>query len=174
MAETISAITPQELDNLIKGGKTLDVIDVRMPTEFRECHTDLARNVPLDSLDPKTLMEERNGGPLYILCRSGNRSRMACEKIVSAGYGNVVNVEGGMEAWEKAGLPVVRGKKVMALERQVRIAAGFFVLAGAVLGWFVHPGFIAIPAFVGAGLMFAGITNTCGMGWVLMKMPWNQ
>jgi len=71
-------------------------------------------------------------------------------------------------------LPVVRGKKSIPLERQVRIAAGFLVLLGAVLGFFVHPYFIGLSAFVGAGLMFAGITDTCGMALVLAKMPWNQ
>lgn len=177
MTDTIPTITPQELGNLIKNGKTLDMIDVRMPTEFRECHAEQARSVPLDALDPKTLMASRNSDPLYIICKSGNRSRMACDQIIAAGYENVVNVEGGTDSWAEAGLPVVGGKKrkkVMSLERQVRIAAGLFVLTGAVLAWYVHPWFIAIPAFVGAGLMFSGITNTCGMGWALMKMPWNQ
>ena len=73
-----------------------------------------------------------------------------------------------------AGLPVVRGKKVMSLERQVRIAAGFIVLVGALLGFFVHPYFTGISAFVGAGLMFAGITDSCAMGMLIAKMPWNQ
>lgn len=174
MTETVSTITPQEVKELRKIGKTLEMIDVSMPTEFRECHAEQARNVPLDSLDPKTLMGSRNGDPLYILCRSGTRSRMACEKIVSAGYDNVVDVEGGMKAWEKAGLSVVRGKKVISLERQIRITAGLFVLTGAALAWFVHPYYIAIPAFVGAGLIFSGITNTCPMGMAIAKMPWNQ
>lgn len=83
-------------------------------------------------------------------------------------------MEGGTQAWDLAGLPVSRGKKAMSLERQVRIAAGFLVFLGAALGFFVHPYFIAISAFVGAGLMFAGITDTCGMGMMLAKMPWNQ
>lgn len=77
-------------------------------------------------------------------------------------------------AWEAAGLPVVRGKKAISLERQVRIAAGLLVLLGAILGFFVNPSFIGISAFVGAGLVFAGITDTCGMAMMLAKMPWNQ
>jgi rhodanese-related sulfurtransferase len=83
-------------------------------------------------------------------------------------------VTGGTVAWEQAGLPVKRGKKAISLERQVRIAAGFLTLLGAVLGFFVHPYFIGLSAFIGAGLMFAGITDTCGMGMMLAKMPWNQ
>ena len=90
------------------------------------------------------------------------------------GWLNVVNVEGGTLACEAAGLPVVRGKKAISLERQVRIAAGFLVLVGAVLALTVHPYFAGLSAFVGAGLMFAGITDTCGMGMLLARMPWNQ
>jgi rhodanese-related sulfurtransferase len=85
-----------------------------------------------------------------------------------------VNVEGGTLAWEAAGLPVVRGQKVISLERQVRIVAGFLVLVGALLAMTVHPYFAGLSAFVGAGLMFAGITDTCGMGMLLARMPWNQ
>src|SRR5271157_3127554 len=89
-------------------------------------------------------------------------------------YHNVVNVEGGTLEWERAGLPVVRGKKTVSLERQVRIAAGSLVVLGTGLGAFVHPGFLALSAFVGAGLVFAGITDTCGMGMLLARMPWNR
>jgi rhodanese-related sulfurtransferase len=157
--------------------REVELIDVRTPVEFREVRATHARNVPLDSLDPHAVMKGRNGNsdePLYVICRSGNRSTKACEQLVKAGYTNVVNVEGGTQAWDDAGLPVVRGKKAISLERQVRIAAGFLVLLGAVLGFFVHPYFIGLSAFVGAGLMFAGITDTCGMGMLLAKMPWNQ
>src|SRR5690606_7056 len=110
----------------------------------------------------------------YVICRTGNRAEQACEKLQAAGYHNVVNVEGGTAACAEAGLPVVRGKKAVALERQVRIAAGFLVLLGAVLGYFVHPAFIGLSAFVGAGLIFAGVTDTCGMAMALARMPWNQ
>jgi rhodanese-related sulfurtransferase len=99
---------------------------------------------------------------------------MACERLAAAGVASVVNVEGGTLAWEKAGLPVVRGKKAMSLERQVRIAAGSLVLIGTVLGAFVHPYALGLAGFVGAGLVFAGITDTCGMGMLLARMPWNQ
>jgi rhodanese-related sulfurtransferase len=112
--------------------------------------------------------------PLYVICRSGNRARQACEKLIAAGYTNVVNVEGGTQAWEQAGLPLVRGKQAISLERQVRIAAGSLVLSGALLGYFAHPYWIGLAAFVGAGLVFAGITDTCGMGMLLARMPWNQ
>jgi len=80
----------------------------------------------------------------------------------------------GSLACVEAGLPVVRGRKAVSLERQVRIAAGLLVLLGAILGWVVDPAFVGLSAFVGAGLVFAGITDTCGMGIVLARMPWNQ
>ena len=155
----------------------IDLVDVRTPIEYREVHAEQARNVPLDSMDPHAVMNGRNGmaeEPLYLICRTGNRSSKACQKIANAGFEQVINVEGGTAAWDEAGLPVVRGKKAISLERQVRIAAGFLVLLGAVLGLFVHPYLIGISAFVGAGLMFAGITDTCGMGMMLAKMPWNR
>ena len=86
----------------------------------------------------------------------------------------MLNVEGGTLAWAEAGLPVVRGKRAISLERQVRIAAGSLVLLGAILGWMVHPVFVGVSAFIGAGLVFAGITDTCGMGLLLARMPWNR
>ncbi|HBJ38564.1 MAG TPA: sulfurtransferase, partial [Planctomycetaceae bacterium] len=101
-------------------------------------------------------------------------STKAVQKFLDAGIENVVNVEGGTSAWDAAGLPVSRGKKAISLDRQVRIAAGSLVFAGAALGYFVHPYFIGLSAFVGAGLVFAGITDTCGMGMMIAKMPWNR
>jgi rhodanese-related sulfurtransferase len=157
-------------------GTNVELLDVRTPVEFREIHVDFARNVPLDRLDVETLMAERNGSarePLYVICRSGSRGKQACEKLAAAGL-NVTNVEGGTLAWEAAGLPVVRGKKAISLERQVRLVAGFLVLVGAVLAIAVHPYFAGLSAFIGAGLMFAGITDTCGMAMLLAKLPWNQ
>ena len=173
----ISSILPAELAELCKEGKKIELIDVRTPVEYREVHVEIARNVPLDQLDVEALMQARNGSanePLYFICRSGGRGQQACEKFLKAGFSNVINVEGGTMACVEAGLPVVRGKKTISLERQVRIAAGSLALLGAVLGWFVNPAFIGLSAFVGAGLIFAGITDTCGMGMILARMPWNQ
>jgi len=172
-----AVIKPQELAGLCKEGKKIDLIDVRAPVEYREVHLEVARNVPLDQLDPAALMRARTGStdePLYVICRSGSRGQQACEKFVKAGFSNAVNVEGGTMACVEAGLPVIRGKTAVSLERQVRIAAGLLVLLGATLGWFVDPAFIGLSAFIGAGLLFAGITDTCGMGMLLARMPWNQ
>jgi rhodanese-related sulfurtransferase len=174
---SIPVASPVELSNLCKDGKKVDLVDVRTPVEYREVHVSYARNVPLDRLDPAAVMRGRNGSadePLYLICRSGGRGRRACELFVEAGFPNVVNVEGGTTACVAAGLPVVRGKRAVSLERQVRAAAGSLVVFGAVLGWFVHPAFIGLSAFVGAGLIFSGITDTCGMGMILARMPWNN
>ncbi len=173
----ITTISPQELAVRQGRGEVRDLIDVRTPVEFREVHIAFARNVPLDRLEPQALMTARNGTsqqPLYVICRSGNRANQACEKFVGAGFTNVVNVAGGTLAWEQAGLPVARGKTAISLERQVRIAAGLLVLTGAALGYFVNLNWIGLSAFVGAGLVFSGITDTCGMGMLLARMPWNQ
>lgn len=174
---SVSVITPQSLAELCKGGQKLDLIDVRTPMEFQEVHVTGAVNVPLDRLDPAAVVQSRaesKDKPLYLICRTGGRSKQACEKFIAAGFANVINVEGGTLACAEAGLPVVRGKKVMSLDRQVRIAAGSLVLAGVALGWFVNPAFYGLAAFVGAGLVFAGITDTCCMGMMLARMPWNQ
>ena len=169
-------MTPQDFAGHCKEGKKIDLIDVRTPVEYREVHVQIARNVPLDQLDVAALMQARGGSanePLYVICRSGSRGQQACEKFLKAGFLNVINIEGGTMACVEAGLPVVRGQKAMSLERQVRIAAGSLVLVGVGLS-FVHPAFIGLSAFVGAGLVFAGITDTCGMGMILARMPWNQ
>ncbi len=171
----LTTITPQELAQRRNQGQAIELIDVRTPVEFREVHVDFARNLPLDRLDSAALKSERAAAaePLYMICRSGSRGRQACEKLSAAGL-DVVNVEGGTLAWVAAGLPVVRGQKAISLERQVRIAAGSLVLVGSVLALTVHPYFAGLAAFIGAGLVFAGITDTCGMGMLLARMPWNQ
>jgi rhodanese-related sulfurtransferase len=174
---SISTISPLELADLCKSGRKIDLIDVRTTMEFQELHVANARNVPLDQFDPVKLMQARNGSSqetLYVICHSGGRGKQACEKFLAAGYTNVANVEGGTLACEQAELSMVRGKKTVSLERQVRIAAGSLVLLGAMLSWFIHPAFIVLSAFVGAGLIFSGVTDTCGMGLLLARMPWNR
>lgn len=171
---SFATITPKQLHDRIVAGESIELIDVRTPVEFREVHVQCARNVPLDRLDgPHVVAGHSTEHPLFVICRSGSRGKQACEKLLAAGHGRIVNVEGGTLAWEQAGFPVIRGKKAMSLERQVRIAAGAIVLAGALLS-FVHPYWAFLAAFVGAGLIFAGITDTCAMGMLIARMPWNQ
>jgi len=174
---SVKTISPLQFSELGKSGRAIELIDVRTPAEFREVHLEQARNVPLDQLDPAALLKARNGAggeSLYVICKSGGRSARACEMFVQAGFNEAVSVEGGTAACVAAGLPVVRGKKAMSLERQVRIAAGSLVLLGVIGSYLVHPYCIGLSAFVGAGLVFAGITDTCGMGMLLARMPWNK
>jgi rhodanese-related sulfurtransferase len=173
----MKTISPAHLQQLLDSHAGLSLIDVRTPVEYAEVHVPLAKNVPLDQFDPKSLLASGQlpkDQPVYLLCRSGGRASKAAEKASKEGLDNAVVVEGGTLAWIDAGLPVNRGKaKVISLERQVRIAAGSLVFIGVILSIFVHPCFIALPGFVGAGLVFAGITDFCGMGLLLAKLPWN-
>lgn len=174
---TVPSISPQEFAACLQRGQSVDLIDVRTPKEFQEVHLAAARNLPLDRLDPTAVLQSRASQadePLYLICRSGARGRQACERFLAAGFRQVVNVDGGTLACVEAGLPVVRGEKTISLERQVRIAAGSPVLIASLLAWLVHPVFLGLAAFVGAGLVFAGVTDTCGMGMFLARMPWNQ
>lgn len=167
-------ITPAELMERKKAG-TIDLIDVRTPVEFQEMHVSFAKLVPLDSLSEKMMAEKFGGNePLYVVCRSGSRGKKACELLLASGRTNVFNIQGGTLACAQAGLPITHGKKIMSLERQVRIAAGFLVALGSLLGFFIDPRWCFLSTFVGCGLMFAGITDTCGMGIMLSKMPWNR
>ena len=175
LPNSTSTIEPRQLHDLVQQGQPLALIDVRTPAEFREAHIPFARNVPLDRLDPQAVHsgDAPSTGPLYVVCRSGSRAAKACEQLAAAGV-DVVSIAGGTQAWEQAGLPVNRGKSMISLERQVRIAAGSLVLVGVALGSLVHPALYGLAAFVGAGLVFAGVTDTCGMGMLLARMPWNQ
>jgi rhodanese-related sulfurtransferase len=176
----VATISAHQLSELRRRGEGVTLIDVRTPAEFGEVHVEGARNVPLDRLDPKQMAGAHGSeGPLYFICRSGGRSQKACEKMIAAGLSDVVSVEGGTSACEAAGVPVVRGRKVMSLERQVRICAGALVFLGALLAAFGPDEFwrnlgLGLAGFIGAGLVFAGITDTCGMAMLIARMPWNQ
>jgi rhodanese-related sulfurtransferase len=173
----VPLISPVQLAELYGKGGPVDLIDVRTPAEFRESHVAFARNVPLDQLDPASVVQSRTApavDALFVVCKSGQRGQQACERFQTVGYAQAVNVEGGTIACQRAGLPVVRGKKTISIERQVRIAAGALVVLGVALGWLVHPAFLGLSALVGAGLVFAGVTDTCGMGLILARMPWNR
>lgn len=174
---SVTTISPAELNDLLKSGEEIDLIDVREPFEFQSVHVTKARNIPLAQVNPYDIISQRAIGatkPLYLICHKGSRARQACEKFIAAGFTAVINVEGGTEACEAQGLPVTRGRKIMSLERQVRIAAGSLVLIGVSVGVFYHPYALGLAAFVGAGLVFAGITDTCGMAMLLARMPWNR
>ncbi|MGD0463107.1 MAG: rhodanese-like domain-containing protein [Tepidisphaeraceae bacterium] len=166
-----------ECRRLIDSGQPIHILDVRTPAEFARVHALGARLMPLDELDPAAVAAQRRDAddPIYVICQSGGRAAKACQRLQEAGLAHVYFIQGGTAAWERMGLPVERGGgNVISLERQVRIGAGSLVLLGLALAWRIHWGFLAIPAFVGGGLVFAGITDYCGMALVLGKMPWNR
>jgi rhodanese-related sulfurtransferase len=175
---SVSSLTVAELNACLTGETKVALVDVRTPVEFAEVHASPAVNIPLDRISAGEL--QRIGSvpgdqPVYLLCRSGQRATQAADKLKAAGFTKPVVVTGGTLAWIDAGLPVTRGKsKVIGLERQVRIAAGALVFIGALLTCFVHPNFVWLPGFVGAGLVFAGVTDFCGMGLLIARMPWNR
>lgn len=150
------------------------LLDVRTPAEYEEAHIAGSVLHPLSGFSTDEVRSLAEGKSACVLiCRSGNRARQAAERLAASGLGDLQILDGGVLAWEAAGLPLNRGAKMMSLERQVRIAAGALVFTGAALGFFVSPAWIGLCAFVGAGLMFAGITDTCGMGMIIARMPWN-
>ena len=172
MVESISAT---QFKQLLDSGKRLDVIDVRTPVEFQSVHVTVAHNQPLDRLDPAAIQSARNGTaqePLYIVCKSGARGRQACERFIAAGYSNIINIEGGTTACEQAGIEVAKGKKSMPINCQVQVIVGTLVVAGAALSYW-NPLWAWLPGVMGAGLLYSGLTDSCVMGLMLARMPWN-
>ncbi len=173
---SIKTITPEQFNGL-RAVSSLELIDVRTPAEFEQVHAEGATPLPLDQLDAAKFVSSRSSPQeaIYVICKSGGRSARACASLADAGLETVFNVVGGTDAWVRAGLPVVRGaRKTLGLERQVRMATGLLVQLGVALGVTVHPGFLGLSAFVGAGLIFAGVTDFCCLGMLLAKMPWNR
>ncbi len=176
MQTTLSpALTPAELARLLRERPEARLLDVRTPGEFEAEHIAGAYNVPLDTLDEHAA-EIRAGvaEPVVLVCRSGQRARKAEAALLAVGMTNLRVLDGGLTAWAAAGQPVRRGEPRMSLERQVRIAAGALAATGGFLALFVNPLFAAIPAFVGSGLVFAGVTDTCAMGLLIARLPYNR
>jgi len=169
----VKSIDPCEFYDRWRRGEAGRVIDVRSPMEFATRRLPMAELYPLDELDPAKVAEDR-AAPLVMVCKSGSRSSAAAGKLVDAGFQNVGVVEGGTDRWAAEQLPVIEQAEAFSIERQVRILAGGLALVGAVLALTVSVWFALLPAFIGGGLVFAGISNTCGMGAVLLKMPWNR
>lgn len=170
---TMKNLSVHESAKLISQKDSISLIDVRTPAEYESVHAEGSINYPMESFDAKKIPFGQDE-EIHVICQSGGRSVKVYRKLEGVGFTKVVNVDGGTSAWQSAGLPVVEGKKAMSLERQVRIAAGALVVIGVAVGQFVHPGGFGLSAFVGAGLVFAGVTDTCGMGMLIAKMPWNR
>ncbi|HEX6967684.1 MAG TPA: rhodanese-like domain-containing protein [Micromonosporaceae bacterium] len=150
------------------------MVDVRTPGEYEAAHVPGSINLPLDQVDEHLDRIVRDaGGRLLLMCQSGNRATQACTKLVTAGLSSATVISGGMNAWIAAGGPVERGRDRWGLERQVRLVAGSIVLLSVLASlWWEPAKFIA--AFIGGGLVFSAVTDTCGMGMLLAKLPYNR
>jgi rhodanese-related sulfurtransferase len=167
------SIDPQAAMNLLKSQPGARLIDVRTRAEFDQVHADPAHHIPMEQLGPKDLGD--SGEPVLLICKSGARASNCANRLAGGVPAPLYIVEGGTEGWLRAGLPVQRGqRRVISLERQVRIAVGSGVLAFSVLALTLSPWFALGSAFMGSGLIFAGITDWCGMGLLLARMPWNK
>lgn len=170
---TATALEPRAAHDRLAQDPACRLLDVREYPEWQAEHVARAVLAPLSTFNVAQLDLDR-AAPLLVLCRTSNRARQAADRLRVAGYQDVAVIDGGLEAWKKAGLPYERGAaRVWSLERQVRFTAGSLVLTG-VIGWaLLSPWFLLLSAGVGSGLMFSAVTDTCAMGMLLAKMPWN-
>jgi rhodanese-related sulfurtransferase len=180
MTDRVLTITPERLQVLMQAGGA-PLIDVRSPGEYRAGHVPGALLLPLgDDFGPARVRARLAGTPtsaeqtLYITCQSGLRARQAAERLIDAGHRHVAVLEGGTEAWERAGLPVRRCGPAVSVQRQAQIAVGVLIVLKVVFGYTVHELFFAAAALVGAGLVAAGVTRWCGMERLVALMPWNR
>ena len=176
----VKTIDARQLERISEDGRCV-VVDVRTTAEVRGQWLEDSIHMPLQDLHVGKLREQlsvvgcADGEAVYLLCASGQRANLAAGKLNGQLENPLYVIEGGIEALKGTRLPLQRSEhQVMSLERQVRIAAGSLVVVGVVLGATVTPWAYGLSAFVGAGLTFAGITNTCAMGMMLARMPWNQ
>lgn len=168
----LQAISPERAAELVRRGAVL--IDIREADEHARERIPGARHHALSRLDAES--PARFGDEVLVFhCRSGARTRGNVARLSAAANCDAYILDGGLDAWKKAGLPVTLDRsQPIDIIRQVQIAAGSLVLMGMLLGTFVSPGFYALSAFVGAGLVFAGVSGFCGMAHLLALMPWNR
>ena len=150
------------------------LIDVREADEHARDRIPGTTLSPLSRFDPATLPRDE-GVRLVFHCRSGRRSMDAATRASNAGLAGAFSLKGGLEAWKTAGFPVQENRKVpISLLRQVQLTIGIVLLVGCALAWQVSPWFIVVPAFIGAGQVFAGASGTCGLAALLTLAPWNR
>ncbi len=168
MTETKENISPAGLKQAMDSGGAIELVDVRNFDEFQQRRLSSARLIPLPQL-PLRFTEIDTAKSVYVFCKAGTRSRRACHILQKLGI-TAASLEGGIDAWQKAGYPLIEGKKGLSVERQTRIAIGSLVLLGLLIPKFLW----WLPWFVGAMLIFAGISGTCLMMRFLAAMPWNR
>lgn len=173
MTATLEKLPPADVSARLATGRAV-LIDIREPDEFARAHIQGAQSQPLSGWEKAHLTIEPDADVIFT-CRSGMRTAGACDRLASRVSGHAYVMDGGLDAWEKAGLPIERDRKApLEIMRQVQIAAGMLVLTGVLMGFLVAPAWFALSGFVGAGLTFAGATGFCGMARLLMLMPWNR
>lgn len=168
-------ISPKDAYPLIESGDVV-LIDIRTADEYAREYIAKAHNKPLDELNPEAVSALQNGESKTIIfhCMTGNRTANNVATLERCAPNGFQILDGGLTAWKKAGLPTIEDKsQPLPIMRQVQMIAGFLVLVGVILGALFSPWFYLLSGFVGAGLMFAGITGYCGMAVMLMKCPWN-
>ncbi|KOG35646.1 rhodanese-like domain-containing protein [Streptomyces wedmorensis] len=171
---TVQAITPAVLRRLTDEGRAPRLLDVRTPAEFRTAHIPGSYNVPLHTLrEHRAELRSHLDEEVVLVCRSGARASQAEQALAEVGLPNLRVLEGGMNAWEAADAPVMRGPERWDMERQVRLVAGSIVLATGLVGVLV-PGVHLVGTAVGAGLTYAALSNSCMMGVLLSKLPYNR
>jgi rhodanese-related sulfurtransferase len=171
---TVKEVDAGTLDSWLREGRAV-VVDVRPADLFAAERIRGARSLPLAAVDRSTL-PELDGRKLVFQCEVGMASEKAARKLSTQGWeGDVYNLAGGLRAWKRAGLPVERDPNAgVSLPRQVQMVAGSLVLLGLALGVTVSPWFLVVSAFIGAGLIFAGVTGACGMAALLARLPHNR
>jgi len=167
-----TTIAPADLQALREAQRDTVLLDVRSRLEFEGSWIDGATNLPLEELDAR-LDEVPEQREVVVVCRTGVRATIAAETLARSGRRARV-LEGGMQAWRRAHLPMREGRRRLPVDRQVQLIAGSMILTGIALGTLVNPWFLGIAAFFGAGLTFAGATGTCGLAHVLLRLPWNR
>ena len=173
-AGSLKKITAEDLINRTKRKEMIAILDVRSSSELSEVKTENAIHIPLNEL-PLRISELKNiDGEIITLCRTGNRATIAAQALLQAGFSNVSLIEGGIIALEKSGYPLIKSKLKWSIERQVRFLAGTIVLVFSLLALFINQWFALGSLFIGGGLIFAGITNKCGMAALLLKLPYNK
>lgn len=169
----MNTINPEELQKWLSNDEAI-LIDVREPAEFSTSHIEGASLLPLGKISVTDL--PNTDKKMVIYCQKGMRGHSACKKLTEQDSNIVLyNLAGGISAWQESGNKIINGtSKTLPLDRQVQLTIGTLALSGSIAGYLLEPSFMLIPAFLGAGLIFAGLSGTCGLAVLLAKMPWNQ
>lgn len=167
-----ATIHAAEVRRMVEAGTPVRLLDVRTPGEFVAGHIDGAVNIPLDQLASVAPRLADTEGTVVVICQSGGRAEQACRTLTQFGVEAVVMAE-GINAWNSLGAQTRTAKGKWSLERQVRFVAGLIVLT-AILASIVWEPARYLAGMVGAGLVFAAVTNTCAMGMLLAKLPYNK